>query len=173
MTLRTRARGRVGRIFHVKAPIKKHVENSLRGIRRAARGRYDAIDLDLQMTADGVIVGTHWGRPMVHDGFHDPQGKIPRYRPVRRLRWIQLARLVAPGGYHIQTIETLLRGCERRGLVAVLEPKGDPRFEQEWPWQHLAIVAEDLGATVSVRALHENAAALPAARRAGFEAWEI
>ena len=172
MTLRTRARRQIGRILHVKFPVMKHVENSVRGIRRAARRGYDAIDLDLQITSDGVIVGTHWGRPMVHDGFHDPEGKIPRYRPVKRLRWAQVHRLVA-GRYRIQRIERLLRACARRGFVALLEPKGDPRFELDWPWQHIAAVAEDCGATVSVRALHENAAALIPAARVGFETWEI
>lgn len=172
MSLRTLARNRVGRILHYKQP-RKHVENSLRGIERARRGGYDAIDLDMQITADGIIVGTHWGRPMVLDGFHDPEHKIPRYRTVRRLRWAQVARLVTPDRYHIQRIETLLRACARKGIVAVLEPKGDPRFREDWPWLHIAKVAGDVGATVSVRALPENAAALDPARRAGFQAWEI
>lgn len=171
MALRTLARGHVGRIYHRLQPF-KHVENSLRGIRLAARGGYDAIDIDLQMTDDGVIVATHWGRPLAHDGFHDPEGKIPRYRPVRRMTWAQVSRLVS-GGYRIRRIERILRSCADRGVVAVLEPKGDPRFTHDWPWQHIAAVADDCGATVSVRALHENADALPAARRAGFQAWEI
>jgi glycerophosphoryl diester phosphodiesterase len=173
MALRTRARYRVGRILHVQWPVMKHVENSLRGIRRAGRGRYDAIDLDLQITADNVIVGTHWPRPMIRDGFHDPEHRISRYRPVRRMRWAQVARLVTPGRYHIQRIERLLRACARNGVIALLEPKGDPRFRNDSVWRYIAAVAEDCGATVSVRALRENADALPAARRAGFEAWEI
>lgn len=172
MTLRTRARGHVGRILHYKQPF-KHVENSLRGVTRAARGRYDAIDLDMQITSDGRIVGTHWGKPMKLDGFHDPLNKIPRYTPVRRMTFAQVRRLVAPGRYHIQPIETLLAACARRGVIALLEPKGDPRFATDAPWRHLATVAEDVGATVSVRALPANAAALAPARRAGFQAWEI
>lgn len=173
MALLTRARRLIGRIRHVQWPVMKHVENSLRGIRYAARHGYDAIDLDMQITSDGRIVGTHWARPMVRDGFHDPDHKIPRYRTVRRMTYRQVRRLVSSDHYRIQPIETLLRACARRGVVALLEPKGDPRFAQDWPWQHLAAVAEDVGATVSVRALRENADALAPARRAGFEAWEI
>lgn len=173
MALLTRARRRIGRIRHVKWPLMKHVENSIRGIRYAARHHYDAIDLDMQITADGRIVGTHWARPMVRDGFHDPDHKIPRYRTVRRMTYRQVRRLVSRDHYRIQPIETLLRACARRGVVALLEPKGDPRFAEDWPWQHIAKVAEDVGATVSVRALHANRAALDPARRAGFEAWEI
>jgi hypothetical protein len=172
MSLRTLARRKVGRIFHVQWPVFKHVENSLRGIRRAARRGYDAIDIDMQITKDGVVVATHWGRPMVRDGFHDPAGDIPRYRPVKRLTWAQVSRLVA-GKYHIRRIERVLRACARRGVVAVLEPKGDPRFTHDTVWRYIAAVADDLGATVSVRALPENAAALAPAKRAGFQAWEI
>jgi glycerophosphoryl diester phosphodiesterase len=171
VTLRTRARRRVGRIYHRLQPF-KHVENSLRGIKLAVRGGYDAIDIDLQMTHDGVIVATHWGRPLAHDGFHDPEGKIPRYRTVRRMTWLQVSRLLS-GHYRIRRIERILRTCGRRKITAVLEPKGDKRFTHDWPWQYIAEIAEEYGATVSVRALPENSAALPAARRAGFQAWEI
>lgn len=171
--LRTRARRRIGRIRHVKWPTPKHIENSLRGIAYAARHRYDAIDLDMQITADNRIVGTHWARPMMRDGFHDPEHKIRRYTPVKRLTFAQVRRLVAPGRYRIHPIEKLLRRCARLGVVALLEPKGDPRFREAWPWEHIAAVADDCGVTVSVRALHENRAALGPARDAGFEAWEI
>lgn len=172
MTLRTLARRRVGRIYHVKWPVMKHVENSLRGIRRAARS-YDAIDIDMQITSDRHIVATHWARPMVRDGFHDPEHKIARYTPIKRMTLAQVRRLIAPKRYRIQPIERVLRACARRGVVAVLEPKGDRRFREDWPWEHLAAVAEDVGATVSVRALRANRAALAPAHRAGFEAWEI
>ena len=173
MALRTRARQRIGRIYHVAAPIKKHIENSVRGVRHAARIGCDAIDIDMQITADGRIVATHWGRPMIHDGFHDQAGKIRRYTPVSRLSFAQVRRLIAPGRYRIQPIERVLKACARRHVVALLEPKGDPRFAHLTPWEHLAAVADDLGCEVSVRALRQNAAALAPARTVGFQAWEI
>lgn len=172
MALRTVPRNRIGRIYHRLQPF-KHIENSLRGIRLAKRGGYDAIDLDMQITADGRVVGTHWGRPMILDGFRDPEHKIPRYTPVRRMTFAQARRLVTPGRYRIQPIETLFAACARRRLVALIEPKGDPRFAHDTVWQYLAQVAEDLGTTVSVRALPQNSAALAPASRAGFQAWEI
>lgn len=175
MALLTRARRLIGRILHVEYPVMKHVENSLRGVRRAAR-RHEAIDLDMQITKDNRIVGTHWPRPLLRDGFRDPRRRIGRHARVRDLTWAQVSRLRAghrPRLYRIQPIERLLYECARRGVVAVLEPKGDPRFTQDWTWQHIAKTAEAYGATVSVRALRENADALPAARRAGFKAWEI
>jgi glycerophosphoryl diester phosphodiesterase len=174
--LRTLARRLIRGIGHVKAPTPKHVENSNRGDRRAKRQGKDGNDLDLQITKDNRIVNTHWARPMIRDGFRDPYGQIPRHRMVRQMTWAEVSRLVAgrwPRRYRIRSVEQALRHCARLGVVAVLEPKGDPRFRLDWPWQHIAAVAEDVGATVSVRALRENAAALEPARRAGFKAWEI
>jgi hypothetical protein len=190
VSLRTLARRRVGLIFHLLQP-RKHIENSLRGIRLARRRRYDAIDIDLQITeadphcplgpddpehVDGVcyghVVGTHWARPMVQDGFHDPQHRIPRYTKVRRMTIAQVLRLVS-GRSRINRIARLLRRCARLGVAAVVEPKGDPRFRQDRVWEYIVAVADDVGATLSVRALPENAAALPPARRAGAEAWQI
>jgi predicted amidohydrolase YtcJ len=178
MALLTRARRWVNRhgIGHVKAPIPKHVENSDRGDKRAKRRGKHGNDLDMQITKDNRIVNTHWARPMVHDGFRDRAGKMPRGRMVRQMTWTEVRRLVAgrwPRRYRIRSIERALRHCARLGIVAVLEPKGDKRFREDWPWQHIAAVAEDVGATVSVRALPQNAAALEPARRAGFKAWEI
>jgi hypothetical protein len=172
----TRARRRIGSIFHVSAPTPKHVENSDRGDRRAKRIGKRAIDLDMLITEDNRIVNTHWPHPMIHDGFRDPHGEIDKDTPVRRLTWVEVSRLRAgrwPRRYRIRSIEHALAHCARLGVVALLEPKGDPRFAKDWPWQHIATVAGTVGCTVSVRALSQNADALPAARRAGFEAWEI
>lgn len=176
MTLRTRARNHVGRIFHVAWPILKHVENSASGDRRARRHGYPAIDLDMLITADNRIVNTHWDRPLLKDGFRDRRGLIGRHARIRDLTWVEVSRLVAgrfPRRYRIRSIEAALGHCARLGLVAALEPKDDPRFALDWPWQHIAAVADDFGCTVSVRALPQNAAALAPARRAGFQAWEI
>jgi glycerophosphoryl diester phosphodiesterase len=173
MALRTLPRRLIGRVFHLSWPRWKHEENSLRGAIYAHRHGYHAIDLDLQMTADGIIVVTHWSRPMRKDKFYDREHRLGRYRTVASMDWWQVRRLRTPDGYSIRRVEALLRKCARLGIVALLEPKSDPRFRLDWPWLHIAQVAEDVGCTVSVRALPENAAALPAARRAGIQAWEI
>ena len=71
------------------------------------------------------------------------------------------------------------RGFGAAGLGAYLEPKGDPRFLQEWTWDYIFAVAEDAGCTIAIRALPQNAAALAVARRVAarsgqhVEAWEI
>lgn len=154
----------------------KHEENSNRGDREAKRKGKRGIDLDLLITKDGRVVNTHWPRPMERDGFRDPYGRLPRDAKVKDMTWEEVRRLRAgrwPRRYHIRTVEQALKHCADFGLVAVLEPKGDPRFKQQAVWDHIAKVADQVGCTVNVRALTTNAAALAPARRAGFQAWEI
>lgn len=155
-------------IFHLRWPHMKHEENSLRGIRTAARRGYGWIDLDLQMTKDGVIVVTHWDRPMRRDRFRDPLRRISAATPVSSLTWAQVRRLRTRDGYRIQRVETMLRACHRYGIGAYLEPKGDRRFDADAPWQHIAKVADDLGTHVRVYALRANQNALIPAARAHF-----
>lgn len=176
MTLRTLARRRVGPIFHLLRPY-KHVENSVAGVRRARRRGDPAIDIDLQITADGVIVACHDNQPLLH-GFHDPLGRLPRDMKISEHPWAQVRRLVAfTGGraYPIRRIERIFRACHRYGRIAVVEPKANRDFGLNWPWQHMALAADDLGCTVSVRALRElhGAEHVAAARRNGFQAWLI
>jgi hypothetical protein len=176
MALRTLPRRLIGRIYHLLRPF-KHVENSKRGARRAKRQGFPAIDWDLQITKDGVVVVCHDNQPMLH-GFFDPLHRLPRDAKISELTWAQVSRLLARSGglfYRIRRIETMLSFAARLGLVALLEPKNNRRFGLDWVWQHVAAVADDVGCTVSVRALRElhGAEHVAAARRAGFEAWVI
>ena len=176
MSLRTLARNRIGRIYHRLRPFKA-VENSIRGIRRAKRGGFRSIDIDMQITKDRVIVACHDGQPLLH-GFFDPLGLTPHDTHMRDMEWATVRRFrdrTGFGLYRIQRIETMLHACARYGIVALLEPKGDHRFEDDWPWLHIATVADDVGCTVSVRALVEldGAAHVAAAKRAHIQAWEI
>lgn len=142
-------------IFHLKWPRWKHEENSLRGIRFASTHGYGWIDLDLQITSDGVIVVTHWPRPQRRDAFRDPRRKISRDTPVSRLTWAQVRRLRTSDGYRIRRIETMLRACAKYGIGAYVEPKGDRRFELDAPWRHMKAVAEDVGADLRARSLRD------------------
>lgn len=167
-------------VFHLKRPRKKHEENSIRGVHEAKRRGDDEIDIDLLMDLLGFIYGCHWPFPMLRDGFHDlifPRRKrMPARTNIKRMTPEQVGRLVAftrGRVYRIRRIERLLRECARVGIGAVLEPKGDPRFNQDAPWQHLAKVCDDLGVHARVYALSENSAALAPAKRAGFNVKEI
>lgn len=176
MSLRTLARWRVGRIYHRLRPY-KHVENSKRGARLAKAMGYPSIDWDLQITADGVIVVCHDNQPLLH-GFFDPLHRLQREAKISEHTWAQVSRLRARTGvrlYRIQRIEVMLAYAARLGLNAILEPKSNRRFSLAWPWEHIAAVAEDVGAVVSVRALRAlgGIAHTAAARAAGFQAWLI
>lgn len=159
------------RIFHLKWPRMKHEENSVRGAVYAHRHGFTAIDLDMQITKDRVIVCTHWARPMRKDRFYDPRKRIQARTPVSRLTWAQVRRLRTRDGYRIRRIEAMLKVCARLGIVAYLEPKGDRRFADDWPWEHIAQVADDVGAHVMVRALrdHGGVASTTAAHRWGLK----
>ena len=137
-------------IFHLSYPFKKHVENSIRGVKLAARRRFKWIDADLLITkadpdcrhcAPGVcpghIVWTHWDRPMVKDGFYDPLRLLDPRTRVREMTLDEVLRLRTKDGYRIHRVETLFRVCAAQNIGAYVEPKDDPRFEQDWPWRRL------------------------------------
>lgn len=156
------------RIFHIRTWFLKHVENSIRGIRKAARLGYDAIDLDMLITSDGVIVACHWGEALAKDRFVDPKHRIQHNALIKHLTWAQVRTLRAqPGNYRIQRIEIMLAACARNKIIAYLEPKYDHRFGQDWPWQHIKDTAAKYGTKVRVYALPDNAYALEPARRVG------
>jgi hypothetical protein len=143
-------------IFHLSFPFKKHVENSIRGVKRAARRHFKWIDADLLITkADpkcphvdhpehgpgdvcrGHVVWTHWDRPMIRDGFFDPLKRLdPRMR-VRDMTLDEVLRLRTKDDYRIHGVAVLFRVCAAQNIGAYVEPKDDVRFEQDWPWVYL------------------------------------
>lgn len=176
MALRTLERHEIDGIYHRDRPF-KHIENNPRGALLAKRAGDQALDVDLQMTRDGVIVACHDGQPL-HYGFFDPLGRIHRDAKIRDLTWAQVSRLHCRTGfrlYRIHRVEGMLRACKRRGRVMLVEPKADDRFALEWPWQYIAEEAEARGTTISGRALVEldGAAKVAAMRSAGIHAWTI
>lgn len=176
MALRTLARPRIGSIYHRDRPF-KHIENSPRGVRLAKAAGDPAIDIDLQITKDGVVVACHDNQPMLH-GFFDPLHRLPRDMKISDHPWSVVSRLLARTGvrlYRIHRIEDMLRACVRRGRIAVLEPKANREFAEVWPWQQIAGAAQTVNATASVRALRElnGVRHVAAARAVGFQAWLI
>jgi hypothetical protein len=188
MTVLRRLRRTRSGTFHVKWPTPKHVENSIRGILYAIAHMFARIDLDMSITKPdphcplrhgypgpcrGHVVGCHWPLPMRQDGFYDPLSHLHPDTPIWAMTAVEALRLVTGDGHRMQLIETLIGRCGTE-IGALLEPKGDPRFTQDWPWQHILDTAIAAGCHVEVYALPQNAAALPVARRVGgFKAWEI
>lgn len=190
--LRTFGPHEVGWKLHVRAPVPKHVENSLHGTRYAARHGYDTTDLD--MLPDAVlterakdpapmtfaeIVGhlrnTHWEDPFRHDGFRDPKHILGKGDLVTEMHPYELDRLVAghwPGRrFHIPRIEDQLALCGELERQALLEPKRSRVWLRQEVWNYLAAMADWHGTRTAVYSLmHE---CLPYARQAGFRAWPI
>lgn len=152
-----------------------HRVNSLRGIWRAWRRGFKRIDLDLSITADGVIVVNHWPRLMVRDGFRDPLHELDPNTPIHRLLWAKVKRLRTLGGYRVVTLRRALKECAAYDIEPVLEPKGDPRFELVRTWTQIHRTAEETGTEPSVRVLRKNNPHGTVARLAGvwFDTWEI
>lgn len=162
--------------------------NRLRGVRQAKRDGHDEIDLDTlrskpnpkcrtcrrrKVKCKGHDVGCHWRRPLLHDGFRDPLFRIKKDACVEDLTYEQLHRLIAPDGSRIWLTDRLLAECAKVGIGAVLEPKGDPVYETDEPWEHFAQVGDDLGVHIRMYALRNRptegygSRVVPVARRNG------
>lgn len=153
-------------IFHKRHGVPYHTENSLRGIRAAAKARkrvrrivrgrsifrrvprWNEIDIDVTMTKDGVICGNHWGRPLLKDGFIDPLGKISKQTRIHELTWAQVQRLHTRDGYRIRRLTVLLDACAQNGIGARVEPKVDVRFEDPEVWLPIKAHADKVGCRI-------------------------
>jgi glycerophosphoryl diester phosphodiesterase len=118
------------RFFHVAEGKPYHLEDSRRGVLTAIRNRFRWIDLDCQVTKDGIPIITHWGRPMERDGFRDPLGKIDPHRSVEELTWEQVSRLRTRDGYRIWRADDLCNLAIKCGLRVELELKTDAITER-------------------------------------------
>jgi hypothetical protein len=183
-------------IYHVQHPTPKHVENSDRGILHTAHDPdLNAVDLDGLITkADprcpvcpagmcrGHLVGCHWQEPMIRDGFHDPAGRLERHAMVRDMTLEEVCRLEATTDghtYRIRPLAHLVALCGHHGVTAVVEPKPDHRWEEEWPWRQLLNAAHVGRTDLRAYALRNlpvpgaGARRLAPAHRLGIPAWLI
>lgn len=160
-----------GTMYHVPDGTPYHTENSRRGIARADHLGYDQIDLDLQMTRDGVVVTTHWSTPMTMDGFFDPRGRLGRHRKVSSMTWAQVSHLRTHDGYRIAALEHLVPSLGHRHLIGSFETKGDRRFARLRVMTAISAWCRAAGARAYVKSIPRfdpRGRILAAARAAGF-----
>jgi Glycerophosphoryl diester phosphodiesterase family len=139
--------------------------NSLTGLRHAARNT-KAIDLDVQVTKDGVIVCTHWSRPMLRDGFRDPLGRLRRTRSIESMTWKQVKRLRSKDGHRIRTLHWMLNRAQVLSLKRVeIEAKDSRALGQPDTWAPVA--QRGGGLTLVVKTISN----LPNRSRAGRRMW--
>jgi hypothetical protein len=127
-----------GKIFHVAKGTPYHVENSLRGVAFADSHGYIGIDLDVNGDADDIIWATHWGRPMLRDGFRDPLRRLSRFKQVHQMSSEEVARLRTRDGYRIWRVSRLIKEARRRRLVVEVEAKPSPPLYGKRAWRNLA-----------------------------------
>lgn len=150
--------------------------NSAEGIRtlRRAPGYRRAIDLDFQMSRDGIFLNTHWHHPSV-EGFRFTSGRrkgqVPR-APFRLMRARTATRLRTDDGYMIQTAYAAIYYASAHRIRVEAEMKAVP---SQKALDRLAALSEsfygpDWRQRVQVKMLRRFRwrTALRRAKRAGF-----
>ncbi len=102
--------------------------NSLQGLKHASKNQ-KAIDLDVNITKDGVAVNTHWADVLQRGGFYDPKGKLPKNARVSQLTAAEVFRLRSKDGYRIRSMKYMLRKAAKLGVRVEYEAKGSKPFE--------------------------------------------
>ena len=102
--------------------------NSVQGLKHAAKNQ-KAIDLDVNITKDGVAVNTHWADVLKRGGFFDPKGKIPKNARISELTAKEVFRLRSKDGFRIHSMKYMLRRAANLGVRVEYEAKGSKPFE--------------------------------------------
>lgn len=103
-------------------------ENSVAGLKYAAKHQ-GGIDLDVNITKDGVPVNTHWADVLERGGFYDPKHKIPKDARISELTAKEVFRLRSKDGYRIHSMKYMLRKAAKLGVRVEYEAKGSKGFE--------------------------------------------
>lgn len=177
-----RIRLRPGSLAHVVHGVPYYLLNSIRGLRAARRLRKTRADRDLQITRDGVIVVTHWVRPLTphgprgHDVFIDPLRRLSRDRTIASMTWDEVSRLrTRRGAYRINRLSTDIAEAGRLRMGLVLEPKTtDVRWQDPDLWRRIRDEATAAGVPkVTGYALRANRAAVPAMNAGGIPSYVL
>lgn len=139
------------------APDTYAFENSPGGIAFAAKHGYKSIDIDMQITKDGVPVATHWSRPLQKDGFYDPLGKIGKNTKVSDMTLAEVTRLRNKDGQsRIYPVATMVQHLKKHGIAGDFEAKDDPRFASEKVMGYLADVVRQSGIKANLKSIYRG-----------------
>lgn len=160
-----------GKMYHLSgAKGQKALENSVQGVQDAASHGYKSIDIDTQVTKDGVIVATHWSMPLLRDGFYDPEGQIGKNTRVDQMTYAQVSRLKNTyGPYQIISLADMINVLASNNMNLSFELKAPNASRSLLPQ-----VASELNAA-GVKAYVKGAISIPGmdnalgyARQLGF-----
>ena len=147
-------------MFHKGAPGAPNTyafENSPAGIAFAAKHNYASIDIDMQITKDGVPVATHWAKPLAKDGFYDPLGKIGKNTKVSDMTLAEVQRLRNKDGQsRIYPVATMVKELKKHGIAGDFEAKNDPRFATDKVMGYLADLVRDAGIKANLKSIHRG-----------------
>lgn len=158
--------------FHRKSGQPYALENSIQGIDYAASHGYKAIDIDVMVTKDGVLVGSHAWEPLqsgITGGFKDPTGKLDKDTRLSEMTLAEVRRLRHKDGYRISTLEELIIHAKSRGINLILEMKVPSKIEKQLP--KVAATLNKYGVKAGVTSRKDKAGyvhALEVARSLGF-----
>lgn len=167
-------------LLHVEAPTPKHVENSIGGANLAVERGYPGIDWDWQLTkpdprcrhchAAGVVcvghrICTHWLRPCLRDGFHDPAHQLGRFARVDRHTLDEVSRLITRDGHRIHEDTRMFAVAAARDLKVAAEVK-HPGYSDVEVMRRFSDAATDAGCNMRVMKLSDGAAPLATLRAA-------
>ena len=163
-----------GNLYHRSGSTPYAFENSPEGIVYASKHGYERIDLDIQLTKDGVVVATHTAAPLGKDriwaGFTDTAGKIKdTHVKIKDLTFAEVSRLKHKDGYKIYSLQYLIGVAAKNKVDLYLELKTPLTLKG-----HLAEIAamlnkEKVVAVIAGQTTHTGQlSALAYARRLGF-----
>lgn len=145
------------KMFHKGAPGAPNTyafENSPAGIKFAAQHNYSSIDIDMQITKDGVPVATHWSKPMSKDGFYDPLHKLSPKTKVSDMTLDEVMRLRNKDGQsRIYPLSTMLDILKQNGIAGDLEAKDDPRFATDEMMGKIAQMVRQSGIKANLKSI--------------------
>lgn len=136
------------------APNTYAFENSPAGIAFAAKHGYSSIDLDMQITKDGVPVATHWSQPMKKDGFFDPEHKISPGTKISQMTLAEVMRLRNKDGQsQIYPMSTMIGLLKKHNLAGDLEAKNDRRFASDQVMGSIAQMVRQAGIKANLKSI--------------------
>lgn len=131
-----------GKMYHIPPEPSKvpyAFENSPEGVKHAAKNGYSYIDIDLQVTKDGVIVASHTVDPLQKDvrwgGFTDTSGKYKAGSKVKikDMIWAEVSKLKHKDGYTIHRVEDILKQAKASGIDIRFELKSSVHWQEKLP----------------------------------------
>lgn len=145
---------RLARFFHPKL---YRLANSIRGLDAAVRRGYSAVDLDQQVSADGVMHCAHYDEVRKNGDFRwdsETGPRVARGEKISELSSAQIARLVSSSdGFRIQPTTRMLSEAKARRLRVELEAKASRKLERPQTWVPVLAHAREEGVRVQVKTL--------------------